>query len=869
MIDRVTLWYRQMLVRWMQVVHHRARMVLFLALVATVGLAAYTADTLGINTRTTDMLSPKLGFRQNAEAIKAAFPQYSNVILIVLEGTDPDRVDAAAKILTRRLQERADLFRNVFYPPADPYFEKTGLLYLDVEQLDELALRLAENQPFLGTLAGNPTLDGLFEILGLAIEDVLEKKPEDAKGLSRMFDEITGVVEAMAEGRPRGLSWKQMMDGESAAAPERQLIVAQPLLDYSTLAPAKTAIGAIREIAASLNPENDLRLRLTGPAALDQAELQSIQEGMGLIGLVSVTLVTGFLLIGLRSARLVLAALLTLVMGLAWSLAFAAFAVGHLNLISVAFAVLFVGLSVDFGIHFSLRFREALEKGMNTAAALEWATEGVGGALTFCAVAAAIGFYAFLPTDYRGVAELGMIAGTSMFIALFANLSVLPAFLACFPPRKATPPPILPFDFPANVRQNARKIVAVSGVLAAIGLAALPYARFDFDPLDLQNPDSEAMQTFGDLLADGAIDPYAVTILADNLEAATQLKKRLSALPEVDGVVIPQDLVPADQDEKLPTLEGLSTMLLPVLMMGEGTPRPSDDDRQESLSDFQANVERLAADEAAFDHVRAAARLAGALRRLETAFPKGPPLDALEDRLLGTLPGQLASLRVALTAERVTFSSLPESLLARFVAEDGRARVEVRPAEDPKDPEQLRRFTAAVQAVAPNATGDSIMMIGAVEVVVGAFWQATVLALVLITLLLVFVLQRVSDVLLVLAPLGLAALLTNLLGVLFDIPFNFANIIVLPLILGLGVANGIHFVLRERKGASNNVLRTSTPRAIVFSALTTIGSFASLTLSTHLGTASMGMLLTVALVLVMICTLTLIPALMTIRRKET
>ena len=871
MINRITNWYRQALIRWIAIVYNRARTVIFVAVAVTLGLATYALDTLGINTRTTDLLSPELPFRQHAKTIKAAFPQYSDVILVVLDGDNPDYVDIVAEELAERLGERTDLFQNIFYPPADPYFQKHGFLYLDTEELDALALRLSENQPFLGTLAKSPTLNGLFAMLGLAIDNVIEKKTEDAIGLSQVFNEIAEVIEAMVAHRPQDMSWKKIMGEKTNSSIGRQLIAVQPILDYSTLTPAKASMETIREVAASLDPRDNVRLRLTGVAALDQAELQSIQEGMGLVGTVSIALVTGFLLIGLRSARLVLAALFTLVMGLIWSLAFAAFAVGHLNLISVAFVVLFVGLSVDFGIHFSLRFREALEKGMNVASSLENAAEGAGGALTFCAITAAIGFYAFLPTDYRGLAELGLIAGTSMFIALFANLSILPAFLAWMPPRRATPPLILPFDFPRAVRRYARTIVVTSSLLAVAGVAALPFARFDFDPLNLQNPNSEAMHTLQDLLEGGEVDPYTITILAGNLEKAITLKERLTALPEVSSVLIPQDFLPIDQEDKLQLVEDLSLILLPVLMMEEKASKSMDVggqlDRLKSFSDFRENVKRLATKDSSAGHVQAAARLAEALQRLDAAFPGDPPLNALERRLLSTLYRQLVHLRTALTAERVSFTTLPESLLTRFVADDGRARIEVRSAKNPKDPENLLRFTTAVQAIAPNATGDPIVMVGAVKAVIGAFWQATILALVLITLLLAIVLQRGSDILLVLAPLGLAALLTNLLGVLFNIPFNFANVIVLPLILGLGVANGIHFVLRERSEISGNILHTSTPRAIVFSALTTVGSFASLTLSTHIGTASMGMLLTVALILVMVCTLTLIPALMTIRRR--
>ncbi|MEW5704455.1 MAG: MMPL family transporter [Pseudomonadota bacterium] len=867
MIEQIVRRYRHLLGQWVGLVHHRAKAVLWTAFAVTLGLLYYTVGTLGLNTKTTDMLSRELPFRQNAEALKAAFPQYSDVILVVLEGENPDRVDAAAEELVAHLRARPESFGDVFYPAADPFFKKNGLLYLDRQDLDDLGLRLSDGQPFLGTLAGNPRLDGLLEMLGLATDHVLdtaEAEKKKAEGLTRILNGAVDVVEAMSAGRPRDLSWKTLMEGEPKAGLARQLIAVQPVLDFGSLAPAKKTISLIRALAQTNGLPEDVRLRLTGDAALDETEIQSIQEGMGLVGGVSVALVLGLLLIGMRSVRLVLAILLTLVMGLIWSFAFAAFAVGHLNLISVAFAVLFVGLSVDFGIHFALRFREGIERGTEPAAALQQTAEGVGGALTFCAISAAIGFYAFLPTAYRGVAELGLIAGTSMFVSLFTNLTILPALLVLLRFRKAPPTPRLRFDFSAVIRRRARFIVAASGGLALAGLVALPFARFDFNPLHLKDPNSEAMRTFLDLMEAGDIDPYAIAILAHDLGTTTALKEKLSKLPEVKEVVIPQDLVPKDQGEKLATIEDLSVILLPVLMGKAEKQELTEAERKEALAVFRKKIETLADSGHPADYVRSAKRLAEALRKLDAT-----PLSykALEERLLGTLPMQLERLRAALGAQAVTFETLPVSLKTRFLSKDGQARVEVLPAGDPKDPATLRRFIATVEAVAPNAAGDPITMLGAAAAVIEAFWQASALALVLITGLLALILRRTSDVLLVLAPLGLAALLTNLLAVLFVVPLNFANVIVLPLLLGIGVANGIHFVLRERNGIDVDVLHTSTPRAVLFSTLTTIGSFGSLMLSTHLGTASMGTLLTIALLLMMVCTLTLVPAFMAIRRK--
>ena len=237
------------------------------------------------------------------------------------------------------------------------------------------------------------------------------------------------------------------MMGEAVdAQANRRFIVIQPVLDFASLQPASKGMRAVRRLAAEndLDPAHGVRIRLTGSVALEDEELQSVEQGMGLAALLSLTLVMGLLLVGLRSGRLIVATAAALIMGLIWTAAFAFAALGALNLMSVAFAVLFIGLSVDFGIHFGLRYQEAVDARDGHAEALRRAASGVGGALTLCAVAAAIGFYSFLPTDYRGLAELGLIAGTGMFVALFANMTVLPAFLTLMPLRpraKAVPVP--------------------------------------------------------------------------------------------------------------------------------------------------------------------------------------------------------------------------------------------------------------------------------------------------------------------------------------------------------------------------------------------------------------------------------------------
>jgi len=822
------------------------------------------------------MLSEELPFRRNDAALKAAFPQFSDVLSIVVEAQTPDQAEDGAALLAADLAPRRALFRGVFYAEGDPFFRRNGLLYLSVDALQALSDRLAEAQPLLSTLREDMSLRGLSSILRQALgEDVGDEAagppPEVATGaLANVLDKMAATVRSLAaapagQGRVRPLSWISLLDGgEPTAEDKRRFIVAQPVLDFASLEPANRAIAAVRRRAAALGLDEaaGVRVRMTGTPILFQDELRSVRNGMGVVGLVSVSLVIVILAFGLRSARLVTAILATLVMGLVWTAGFATLAVGELNLISVAFAVLFVGLSVDFGIHFALRYREALDAGAPSSSgpqgAMAVAARGVGGPLGLSALAAAIGFFAFLPTSYRGLSELGLISGVSMFIALFANLTVLPAILE-FLPVKADG---VALRAPAGERLlnlfagHPRSVLGGALVLGLVALALTPLARFDDDPLNLRDPKSESMATLLDLMDDPRLDPYGASVLSDNLDEARDVAARLAALPEVRAAVTLADYVPDRQEDKLAIVEEISFFLTPVFQGAVPAPPPTMAERATAVRALRAALDRVDGP------LRAASgRLAAALDGL-VLDDQG--LKALEAALLGTLPARLEALGEALEAEPVTMENLPQVIRARNLSADGRARVEIMPREDLRDARARRRFVDAVRAVAPDAAGTPITITEAGRAVVRAFSQAAVYAIVLITVLLLALLRSVRDSMLVLAPLVLAAVLSVAATVVFSIPFNFANVIVLPLLFGLGVAGGIHVVMRARNSMASKLMATSTPRAVLLSALTTIASFGALAISSHRGTSSMGVLLTIAITLTLVCTLIVLPALMSV-----
>ena len=590
---------------------------------------------------------------------------------------------------------------------------------------------------------------------------------------------------------------------------------------------------------------------------LEDEEFESVAAGTLTASLVTTAAVALLLFWGLRSWRLIVATLLTLTVGLLVTAAFTALAIGRLNLISVAFAVLFVGLGVDFGIHVVLRYQEQIRRGTRQVPAIERATQNVAGALTLSALCAALGFLAFVPTAYLGLAELGIISAFGMLVAWLASLTLLPALLCLMPLKE--PPPIAPRGVLLPIERHGRTILAVAGAAGLASLLALPQLAFDFDPLNLKDPQAESVVTFHLLKEDAETSPYVIEILAPSPEQAETVAGALEALRPVGGVMTVQSFVPEAQDEKLDLIDSLAWIVGPLLQSG-GTASLDPEQRDEALARLRATLADAVGSEDAAARNPGTAALADALARLPGA-PGGQAAAAeMEARLMGLLPVLLEDLRLALAADRVSLGDLPPGLRDQWLTEDGRARIQVRPAWQIDGNEELRAFAEAVLAEVPHATGMPIVVLEGGDAVVRAFVQASALSLVLISALLALVLRNVRDIVLVLAPIVLAILLTAASAVVLGLSLNFANVIVLPLLLGLGVSGSIHVVMRQRQ--HGDIVGTSTPRAVVFSGLTTIASFGALALSDHLGLASMGLLLTIAILWSLVCTLVVLPAML-------
>jgi hopanoid biosynthesis associated RND transporter like protein HpnN len=472
-------------------------------------------------------------------------------------------------------------------------------------------------------------------------------------------------------------------------------------------------------------------------------------------------------------------------------------------------------------------------------------------------VTTAAGFYSFIPTTFSGVSELGLIAGTGVFFGLFASVTLLPALVAWWDndrPERSAATWLDPRIF-APLSRRPRLVLGATAVALVAALAALPQVTFDSNPIHLRDPGSESVTTLLELAAAGQAPLLNLAAVAPDRETALRWAAALRALPEVRAVTTTDQLVPGEQDEKLALLEDLGLLLGPDF--GELERAPADHD---------ALTAALGELETASDEAPAARVLHDAVARLRARLSTAgaPDRDAmltrLDTALTAGLPRELARLRAALGAQAFGRAELPAPLAARWLASDGRELVEVTAAEDVSDNAAARRFIGAVHSIVPTATGLPVVYQEASATVVAAFERALLYAFLMVSAIIWLVLRDVKDTLLVLVPIALASILTAALTVAVGMPFNYANIIALPLLVGIGVDNGIHVVHRMRTEDAERLFDTSTMRAVLASGLTTVASFGNLAFSSHVGTASMGVLLALGLAASMAATLIVLPA---------
>jgi hopanoid biosynthesis associated RND transporter like protein HpnN len=834
--------------------------VVLATLALTAGGAYLTATRFAIDTDTNNLFSPEVKWRQNEALLLKSFPQLDEIIVAVIDAKTAQEADLAAAKLYKGLQGKP-LISRVWRPDDNDYFRKNGLLFLSKEQVRRTTATLIAQKDILQPLAEDPTLRGLGGVLLANLKEVATSERGMAT-FSSALDQFSNAFDKTLAGEEAQVSWEKLLSGgatQPEAAPTaelRRIVLIKPVIDYSALQPGYDAIRLVRETAKELGltPENGVSLRLTGQVPLADEEFATVAENTGLNVSLTLFVVTIILFAALRSPKLILAVLATLVAGLCITSGVGILLIGQFNLISVAFAVLFIGLGVDFGIQFATRYREERHREDDLDAALLAATRGIGGSLTLAAVSLLAGFFCFLPTDFRGVSELGLIAGMGMIIAYVATLTFLPALVKLLAPRPENVP-VRTASLAVVDHWIAKHRVLVLVLTAVVVLSGAPFLfhlSFDSNPMNLRSQKVESVETFLDLSINPKTAPNTIEVLAPSLDAARELAKKITALPEVDHVTTIDALIPADQDEKLPLIENAAFQLRKALDP-ERKPAPSDAETVKALTKASKLLRRAVRGRPA----PSVTRFADTLDALAKASPEIRA--KAQTAAFADFNRVMNDIRQALSAKRVTPETLPPDLAGDWISKTGKVRIEVSPKGDSNDREVMRAFAESVQALAPDASGPPIVVLEAGRTIVRAFLEAGLFAFVAIFTILVLALRQAIDVALTLGPLVLAGIMSLEAADLLGMSLNFANVIALPLMFGVGVAFHIYYVIAWRKGVAD-MLASSLTRAIFFSALTTGTAFGSLFLSSHPGTASMGELLAISLFFTLLAAFVIVPA---------
>ncbi len=854
------------LINW--VLTYPKRFIFFILLI-TLATWCFVYKNISVNTSNTDLLSKELTFRKNDIAFTKAFPQFSNNIIVVVNGKKSDEVkDRASDLYERLIHEHRDkyLYDYIFYQDELDFFKKNGLLYLSEEELEEKLDDMARYQPFISRLANDLSLYNFLDTINLFLSADLSD--ENIEKINKLFEHL-------GENENEGyIVWGDLFSNNDSSN-YTEIIHIQPRLDATTFNPAKRILTFLEENIEGTDKYYDANVRLSGVVPMEQDELNTLGGGAKIGVTISLILVFMLLLIAFRNSLYLLASFLTLVIGLIWTTTFALFLFKELNLISIAFAVLFIGLGIDFSIHYLLRTYEFSSKKLKDF--LLSTNKSITKALLLTAIAVAIGFFSFAFTSFSGLAQLGIIAGGGMFISLFLTLSFLPSFLILikkFSNQKLdnyTKDNLKDFnfaDFMSFFKRNAKIFFTLSVFFLLFSIFNLKNIQFDNDPMKLRNQESPSVITMNDLIKDKTINPHSVDVLADDINKADELKKKISNLDEVKEVIYFKDLIPKNQDEKLEILDQFK-IFFPEVKLSQGSSRKyrkwetdpelfkkKDDlwkEEQNKIFELLKSIENKASEKKIdTSYIKYLKGHILYLKPMEVAF-------GIESRIFKYFKSNIKKFNESLKAEKISYTNIDRKLLKKY--ESHRTyRLEIIPSKNLDDQNNKKEFVESVSQIAPNISGGAFTMYEAGRSILQSFKEAMIISICLTTLFLFFTLRNFKKVFIVFINLVAALLFSLSFLTLSGLNLNFANIIALPLLFGLGAATSIQTILRTEKFKTldDYFANSTTPRAIVFSLLTTLGTFFVLSLSSHVGTASMGKLLIISIFSIYLANLTIL-----------
>lgn len=839
-------------------------LILTLALILSVLSVFYTFRSMEFLTGRDDLMPAKASFQVDYRAYRAEFGDQEEIVAVV-ESADAEKSTRAADALHERLLRDRLLYREVFYPGGLPFFRKNGLLFMPLEDLQRLRSTLAMAAPVLKDLAESPSVQTLFTSLTGQIDAYLANpNQETLKSLTFMLTTLDRGFKGF-DGKNSALSMDSFLKGGGDGTPsllesagKQQVITLRPVKETGSFVASEKSIKAARtalnEVLA--RPEfKGVTGGLTGVPVLEYEEMATSQKDIELATVLSLSLTVLLLLFAFRGLLNTIAAMVSLIVGICVSFGFATLAVGHLNILSMVFAIMLIGLGIEYGIQVVLRYQEELRKGAEGMAAIETGIVANSRSIVMAAATVALAFATFAFTDFKGIAELGIIAAGGVVICVGATFTVLPAMLVLLERFRK---PVVPgttskrADLPNWLTLLFSRPRAVIGATLVLSLACSYPAmrtRFDYNLMNLQARGLQSVEYAYKLMRSKENSGYFAAVIARDRAEADSLTKRLEQLPAVDHVVSLQSLVPDRQESKLAELAELRRIMEPVRPM----PYREDLRVMELPAVFEKFRERVAALKQRLEadkapEAKATASFLATLDSFFASLEKEKNRNALgmlrefQGSMFAELPDKLTMMKESLHAAPVTEADIPAALRERFKGKTGKLLLQVAPKKEIFEREPLAEFVDQVKSVVPSATGEPVMVFESLTVLRDSYLAAFAYAFAGIALILLINFKSIRYALLGSLPLAAGLLLMVGCMWLAGVSFNSANIIVLPLILGVGIDSAIYIVNRYRQGneSPGAVVVSSAGIGVFLNALTILFSFGALMVAHHRGVFSIG-----------------------------
>ncbi len=885
-----------------------ARFILAGALVLSLISIYYTANNMKFLTGRDDLMPKNTQFHRDYREYRQEFGDMEEIV-VVMECADQEKAARFGELLYEKLNKDNRTFREVFYPYGMPFFKKNGFLFMPLAELKALHENILKAKPVLQPLSASPSIQTLFSSLTGQIDSFLSTGGASANGgeklasLTFMLDKLGKGFEGFGKNGQAAFSLEEFLmskgkDGQEssfAKAGRMQILTLLPVKDASSFVPAENAIKLLRSHIKELQGMKDfkeVKVGLTGTPVLEYEEMATSQRDIAIATIISLVLTVILLFFAFRGPGNVFAAMVSLLIALALSFGLATLLIGHLNILSMVFAIMLVGIGIEYGIQVVLRYQEEIGKGSTEFDAIRAGLEKNVWAITMAAATVACAFLTFILTDFKGIAELGIIAGLGIAICVVVTFTVLPAILVIMSkyrkPGKCKPDVHLTSGqsvslapgknakpgLPARILFGYPKaVIAITVVLCIASIYPLLHVRFDYNLLNLQAKGLESVNYAYKLMKSSENSGYFAVVTASSAAEAAAKSKALEALPSVDHVVSLSSFVPEDQEQKLAIIASLQREFADI------KPAEYEEDLRVMelptvFEHFRNATERLKVylEKEKKPQAVEVKKFLNTLDRFFAGLEKQKDTGALgmlkdfQGGMLAGLPEKIGFLKASLNPAWVTTADIPQELRSRFVGRTGKYLLQVAPKKEIFEREPLEAFIGDVRKVDAHATGEPVMVYESMTIMRDAYRGAFFYAFIAISVILLITFRSFKAAAIGLIPLVVGVLFMVSGMWLAGIDFNSANIIVMPLILGIAVDSGIYIINRFRREGETSVevVSRSAGRGVIYNTFMIMASFGALMVAHHRGVFSIGAIMSMGMAACQIAFILVLPAVLTL-----